>query len=229
MQRLLLNVIYVWIAIFCGEAAGAGWVEISNEDGVQVFSKELESSDLVAFRGIKTFDAPIDRVAFVLLDPRTERKKEWIDMITDFRVLEQRPGYGVSYSSYDLPFPLSDRDFVVESRSRIDHSRRQFSLTLKSRQHPAAPPTIGVRGMVYSGLYRLTAVDGGRRTLVEVEVHSDPRGTLPRWLINMVQRSWPRNTLLAMEDEVSQPGTGSHAPARALIGGRAPTLRVSDP
>lgn len=199
-----------------GSASGEAWKQILEEDGVKVYSMSLPNSDLVAFKGIKVVHHPIDRLAFVLLNNDVTTKKDWIDRLGQFIFLEESDKHSVFYSSYNLPWPISDRDFIVKSVINIDHSKKRFALQLKSIDHQDAPETVGVRGELLNSLYQLTAINN-ESTLVEMEIHSDPKGLLPKWLVNLIQESWPYNTIMSMERQVAKPHNRPHPLASPLL------------
>ena len=37
------------------------------------------------------------------------------------------------------------------------------------------------------------------KTRIMVEVITDPKGSLPAWLINLIQKDWPYNTISALK------------------------------
>ena len=37
----------------------------------------------------------------------------------------------------------------------------------------------------------------------------DPKGALPSWVVNLVQKAWPMNTLKALRKQVKKPFVGS--------------------
>jgi hypothetical protein len=186
--------------------AGAKWEMISEKDGLKVYRKEIPGSPLVAFKGVKVMPVPITKVVQVILDEDTEKKKQWIDMIKDFRIIEKGTYRAVTYSAYDLPWPLTDRDYVMQSHLKIDNEANQIVIDLKSVEHPKAPKTIGVRAELVHSLYKLVPRPG-RTTEVTVEIQTDPKGDLPKWLVNLIQKGWPANTLTKMEAQAMRPDT----------------------
>ena len=42
-------------------------------------------------------------------------------------------------------------------------------------------------------------------TLVVAEVEVDPRGSVPKFIVNMVQKSWPHTTLMSLRKQVAKP------------------------
>ncbi|RMG07107.1 MAG: hypothetical protein D6731_24395 [Planctomycetota bacterium] len=179
-----------------------GWEALAFEDGVRVFRKEVPGSDLVAFRGVTTIEAPATKVFSVLMDDA--RRTEWVDRLACSRILEAVGPYEyVIYQHFELPFFISDRDYVYRGKARRLADGR-VELVMKSEEHPRAPPTVGVRAQLLRSRYLLTPL-GERRTRVEVEIHTDPCGLLPAWLVNSIQESWPVKTLAGIRRQAHRP------------------------
>ena len=180
MFRILLVIIPLFIA---SSSLAKGWEEISHEDGVRVWSKEAKNSEIMMFRGQKTMNLPLSKVAFVLLNDNIEQKKRWIDRIEEFVIVERSETFGsaVTYSTYALPFPLSDRDFVIKSTRILDEKNQKVTLSIKSVKHPKykADDSIGVRGQILNSSFILEGIEGTKKTRVTVEIQADPGGLLP--------------------------------------------------
>ena len=76
-------------------------------------------------------------------------------------------------------------------------------LEIKSVTHPKAPKTVGVRGELTYCHYILKRA--GNKTIVDVAVALDPKGSLPGWVVNLVQKSWPMKTLKGLRNQVKKP------------------------
>ncbi|MCW8141125.1 MAG: hypothetical protein KIT58_19670 [Planctomycetota bacterium] len=189
-------------------AAGEGrWEHIAREQGVDVYRRAVSGSDLVAFKGVAEVEAPLTRVLWVLAD--NDRRTEWIDLCAESRVLERVSDHeSVIYQRYALPWYLSDRDYVFRARAALE-ADGVVRLRMVSVEHPAAPPTVGVRARRLESTYVLTPL-GERRTRVEVEIHTDPCGLVPDWLVNVVQKRWPLATLQGIRRQVRRPDAGEH-------------------
>ena len=42
------------------------------------------------------------------------------------------------------------------------------------------------------------------QTKVAVEVQTDPKGALPSWLINMIQKDWPYNSITSLTKQAQR-------------------------
>lgn len=183
-------------------AHAGDWEEIDNEDGIRVFRREIPGSPLVAFKGYGMVDAPLEKVAWVLAD--NAHRTNWVDRLEKSVVLEQRSNFDyILYQHFKLPPLLSDRDYVYHAVGTRNAKTGTVTLILSSVSHPKAPPTVGVRARLIRSKYVL--IPKGKKTHVTVEIQTDPKGMLPAWLVNTIQKSWPMNTLQAMRREVKMP------------------------
>lgn len=187
--------------------AAGGWEKIDENDGITVFKKEIAGAKLHAFRGTAIVDAPMEKIMWVLAD--NAHRTEWVDRLKKSVILEKKSDYEfVVYQHFGSPAIISDRDFVYLARaySRADGTA---VLDINSVTHPKAPPTVGVRGELKNSTYELKRQ--GDKTHVDVSIVLDPKGALPAWIVNLVQKSWPMKTLSALREQVKKPFVGTLA------------------
>jgi len=183
------------------------WISLGVKDGAQTYEAAIPGTALFAFKGTKTMNIPITKLAGVLLDERAEVRKNWVDLCNNFVILEKySPYHAVTYSSYDLPWPIADRDYVLDTALTINNDANEIVVDLKSVEHAKAPGTVGVRAYLTKSLYKLVPKPNNT-TEVTVEIQTDPKGELPKWLVNLIQRSWPSNTLKKLEAQALKPDT----------------------
>jgi hypothetical protein len=186
-------------------ASAGGWEKIDEEDGIRVFRKEMPGSPLVAFRGEGMVYSPIEKILWVLADDA--HRAQWTDRLEKSRVLEQRSqSESIIYQHYGMPFPVSDRDYVYYGRA-TRNAAGGVTIDLRSVTHPKAPPTVGVRAKLMFGRYTLIP-KGRSATFVVVEMHTDPMGSIPSWLVNLVQKSWPLKTIQGLRQQVKKAFVG---------------------
>jgi len=173
-------------------AYAKGWSSLGVINGVKVSRMSVEGSPLFAFRGERVADIPLDVLVATFADPK-ERSK-WVNMYKDHKTFEKSELREVYWIRFDLPPLISDRDYVLESVAKIDKEKAKLSVEIKSVEHPKAPKGCCVRAEVKRTYYVFTALSP-TKTKMEVEVHTNPKGLLPGWLINMIQKKWPANTL----------------------------------
>jgi hypothetical protein len=198
------------------------WEKMGSEDGIEVYRRETEGSPVVAFRGEGLVDAPLARVASVILDDH--RATEWVDSLADSRIVHM---YGdrefMQYSHFTMPPLIKDRDFLIRGRVEADLPARTLTMTIKSAADPTVPEGQYVRGELIFGQWIMREMDGGRRTFVAAEMQADPKGALPKWLVNLFQKSWPHNTIDRLRKQVSRDDIRVLPQVSALFS--PPTLR----
>lgn len=179
----------------------AGWTRVTEEDGVVITSRPSDHSPLPIFRGVGWVDAPLLEVLAVITD--AERHHEWIFSCSASALVAQTSeASGIVYNRTDAPWPVPDRDVVLDSRVELVDGEREVIVRFSATEHPERPPTDGVVRMTYlQGHYHLWA-EGDARTRVEYQVDSDPGGTLPTWLASRGTREMPLETLRALRAQL---------------------------
>ncbi|NRA63819.1 MAG: hypothetical protein HRU19_05015 [Pseudobacteriovorax sp.] len=183
------------------------WDKIDSKEGVNVYRKEVPDSDVLGVGGSAMINAPVSKIIWVLMDH--ENKKDWVDKFESSKTIENPSDLvSIQYAAFDMPFPVSDRDFVYRYEFSYDPDKHMITVDVKSVTHSSAPEedTIGVRGEIKFGEYRLYPRKNGKKTYVEVEYMTDPKGYLPTMIVNMVQKSWPYKTLSSLRRQVQKSG-----------------------
>jgi hypothetical protein len=194
----------------------ARWELVGTKDDIITYRREVAGSPIVAIRGEGTVEASVARVTSVLLD--TPRLVEWIGSLTEAHRL--RSTGKLSYTEYDhvsTPFPLTDREFVTESRAEVDSAKKQVTVKARSVQDPAAPATKLVRGDLLSSTFTLVALDHGLRTRVIAEAQADPKGAIPKWIVNYFQKSWAHTTITGLRSQVRKPDVVDDPDLRKML------------
>ena len=177
------------------QAAEENWESLGVIDGVSVSRMEVPGQPLFAFRGEMVAPIHIGKLMSVFAD--STKRKDWVDRWKDHASLKRPHAWAETYwIRFGLPFPISDRDYVLHSEVNRDPSKRMVTATIQSVTEDSKPPLeCCVRARVEKTFYSFEAVPGKEETHVRVEVRTDPKGLLPHWLINLIQKKWPSKTL----------------------------------
>ena len=184
-------------------AFGAGWEVILNDDGIRVSTRDIEGQALPAFKGTGMVQAPMVDVLAVLTD--TPRRVEWVHKCSDSRLLKQVTEKNrVIYSRTKAPWPVSDRDVVVRTRSTVDWEKKEIMIRFKGeRAFPFAELEGVVRIPRIKGFYRLQAV-GESKTRVTYQIDASPGGSLPDWLAELTSQKIPYETIMGLRGQVKK-------------------------
>jgi hypothetical protein len=180
------------------------WIKTGDAEGIATYKREVPGSPIIALRGEGVVNASIIRVASVLLD--YSRATEWVDSLEEVRVVRMLGAQ--EFIEYDRvgtpPIIMKDRDFVC--RGRVDVDLKEPSLTLRIWPvRDAAMPEVSkyIRGEL-RGYWKLKSIAKGQKTFIVAEMHGDPKGAVAKWLVNLFQKSWPRNTLESLRAQVAK-------------------------
>ena len=190
----------------CKTTSGTKWIEIDQEPladneksefTIIVEKKNSPEDEVNTYRGTTTMPISIERIAYVLDD--TESKKEWVSRLKEETRLEGNPSSyrSIAYQHYNLSWPVSDRDYVIESKWTVtkDMKLPTAILSIKSIIRDDVPEIQGrVRGQLDRLMYKLEKLKSNQ-TRVTVEIMVNPKGLLPNFMINLIQKDWPITTL----------------------------------
>jgi hypothetical protein len=216
---LVLAVGFLSSISYAAATPAGTWEELSNDDGIQTWRKEIEGSDVVAFKGQAVIDAPIAKVANILID--TSRKKEWVHRIVqakDIRPINEYERIEYNHTASGV-FIVRDRDFVFHAKAEFDRAQGLMVMKLKSVDDALMPESGPVRGQLNNSVYTLRSVEGGKKTHFTVEIHADPKGSVPKWLVNLFQKAWPRNTIANIRKQAAKPDVVEHPGVKAYFEG----------
>jgi hypothetical protein len=173
------------------------WEFIANKDGLKTFQRDTEQG-IVGFRGETVMDATIEQIATVLADMPS--RKKWMDEVVEARRVRMNSIFDrVEYNHTAVPWPFQNRDFVYSAKVAVDTQQKTMTITMQSVEDAELPPKDGiVRGQMHLSRYFLKSLDGGKKTFVTVEIIVDPKGAIPKWIVRLKQKKWPRNTLTGL-------------------------------
>lgn len=193
------------------------WKLSTEKAGIRIFTAEREGDPILYLKGIADLQAPFTKVASVILNP--PRAPEWIADLEESKILQwtQEHREYIEYNHIGTPFILKDREFVsvvritagkeplddptgqkTQAMIRIDYSDVPASLA------GLAPETDRVRGSL-GGTYFILRDHGENASQIEGVLHCDPKGSVPKWIVNWFQKSWPLNTFRGIQRQLKKP------------------------
>lgn len=155
-------------------AGDARWHTIKTVDGVTL---ARAPSDRAAPWGSGEGDiaAPLDRIIAHLIDFPSLRK--WMPRLAELRVIERREDEAVVYFRFDLPWPISDRDWTL--RYRWQRVGDRFAMTWCDAPDRGPAPGRAVRVSPLRGYWDLRANHDGT-THARYVFLAELGGSLPR-------------------------------------------------
>ncbi len=195
MKKLLITISIIVLFIFSSfsQATDNTWQLIEDENGIQVYILEASSSSIVKAKTRTIVKASLEDVKKTLDD--IEHRHEWVPFLKKSKALTQYADkQRIEHSHFSAPWPASDRDFVYKIEL-ASASNQQLVYKMQSVESVFMPVDEDmIRADLYESIYTLTVIDKST-TEVELTFHADPKGWLPNWIINIIQRVLPYKIL----------------------------------
>lgn len=178
------------------------WTLRTETDNIQVFTMDLPGSSFKAFKAVAVLDVPIENLMAVMINPRS--CIEWVYNCSESY------GFGdgsfhdrYAYSVNNMPWPVTDRDYVLHIRTRGDRATGEIVMDLSATPSKRAENGNRIRVNQSDTLYRF--IPEGNKTRVVWVQHTNPNGALPGWLVNSLLVDIPVQSLTALEAVARKP------------------------
>ncbi len=219
MKRLPLTLLTLLFAsMTAADASSSGFRVIDSERGITVSVRDEPGQALPTFRGQGVIEGDVLSVLAVVLD--AEGAMEWAEGADEVILLREIDARShLIYTHTDTPWPVSDRDMVLKRKIEVVRPGEEFRLDLAC-VNEGKPKRDGIiRISDCSSYFVLRKVDA-THTAIDYQVHVDPGGSLPKWLIAWASRKVPFDTLVNLEEHVRKTRTQYASSARAWASAR---------
>ncbi|MCB1174467.1 MAG: hypothetical protein KDK39_12925 [Leptospiraceae bacterium] len=182
----------------------SAWELIYQKNGVQVYRRQAPNSPIHEMRGQAILPCPMLEVLSVVLDYK--HFKEWQPHLIRFERLQTiNDETFINYAAVSMPWPVQDRDMVMQARFQIEAPKRQFQVHWRDTSWPDRPPTKQyVRVASSRVIWSLSPVDQGRSTRVSFQALGDPGGWIPAWLVNWFSRYMIADSFERLQRRIEQ-------------------------
>lgn len=190
--------------------AMAGWNYLKTEDGVEVYERNARYMGEQTLRAVVEVDAPIGQVVSVFTDP--EARMEWTYRADDQEVLQvdgdtEDQWLERFWTRIDMPFPVSDRDYLVAKKYELHPEERKLTARVRSINDDRKPEQSCCVRALSVMRYTLEAIPGEERTRVELIAETDLRGNLSSGrLVRQNAPAWPVGTLKRLAERAEANG-----------------------
>ena len=201
MKRLLFFITTMCIS-YTGLSAADSWVQIGEDEGITVFQKQETDSEIISLRGETTLNTTIDKIQEILRDNSIAH--HWIPLVKvkkDIKIINHNER--IEYTHVDLPWPLDDRYFVNKAQSETRPDGKVVSYVKGIEEHEIKEDD-KVMGFLYFSGVTMTPLEGGKKTHLIVEINSDPKGSIPKWLVNVFQKDWPVKFFTGLKEQIEK-------------------------
>ncbi|MDD3765417.1 MAG: START domain-containing protein [Nevskiales bacterium] len=197
-----------------GAESADTWHLDRQEDGIAVYSRAVEGSQVRAIRAEADIAAAFGDTVALLLD--APMRPAWDEICAEATVVRRvSDREDLIYVHNDLPWPVSDRDMLLRRHWSIaaDGSRAQIRAAAAEDGPPPMAGRVPVRQADGVWTVQRTGVASVHLSTV---VHAEPGGPIPAWLTNALSVQGPYNALRNIRHLLE---SGAYPPAGLDPGG----------
>ena len=203
--RIIFRNILVFLFLFnCAYAqSGERWTLKDSDDGVNIFTRDIESSKIKAIKVECQLDASLSQLVAVLMD--VKGSEAWLYHTSSNYVVKQVSASELYYySKVEMPWPISNRDFIAHLKVSQEASTRVVTIEgpCVPDMVPVKPKTIRISNS--TGKWVITPV-GNNKVKVVYTLHADPGGSVPAWLINIFVTQGPAESFKKLKVHIQKP------------------------
>ena len=192
----------LWLSNGQVSAQSGEWKLERETEELKVYLRDAADSDIKEIKIETTLDASLDAVVSVLKDVPVY--SDWVYKCLEANRLEASTNTSsLYYCKLDFPWPMSDRDFIAKSQLRQDPNSRTVYIDVKGLPNykPAKDNIVRITNLsIHYELVPLSA----KSVQMTYRLHSDPGGSIPAWLVNMVVDNGPTNTVKGMREKLKE-------------------------
>lgn len=198
--RVACGIIMFYFLLITQVNADDQWHLSKKTDGIWVYTRPSPTCGFDEFKGITIIDSGIEVLGMVLKD--IPSFPLWMSDCQKSPIIEQngRNDY-IFYFVQKVPWPVKNRDMVLQARTTIDWKAGYFQVDFHSVDDARIPLSDEYIRMKVVGRFLLEYIDRDK-TQVTYTIKADPGGYMPAVIANIISRKIPFETLCGMREIV---------------------------
>jgi len=203
MKKILLL-----LALICGTCAmvhaQTAWELKKDEDGIKVYTGIAPGTHIRAVKVTCLLNTSMSALVALLMDANAH--EQWVySTKRSYMVKQLTPASMIYYSEISMPWPLSNRDVVVEMDISQQPATNVLTVTANAVAQYVPVNKSKVRITHSEVSWRVTPI-GNNQLSVEYTGLGDPGGEVPAWLANSFSTKGPFETFKKLKTLVASPG-----------------------
>lgn len=177
------------------------WKLEKTGEGINIYTRVYEGSDLKEFKAITVVNADSELLEKIL--ENIEDYPKWQANVSTAKIITQvsKTEFYIYYT-FDLPWPISDRDIVVNFKKVVGvDGKISYLLTSKPEYIKEKEGFVRIKNSF--GKWQLSP-QGKNKIEVLHQFYGDPAGSLPNSVINMFIVDGPYTTLVNLKNKVGK-------------------------
>lgn len=177
------------------------WELKKNEKGIAVYSRNLTNETYKQIKVICELPGTTDNLIKTIRD--VAHYKDWAYLNRKTELLKKKTDNNFIYhTETDMPWPLTDRDMVIETTILPDKENDLLRIEVKSIPD-YVPQKVNLVRIQYSLAVWEVKPLPNNKLKVEYTLSVDPGGSVPAWLVNATVATGPYNTFVKLREKLA--------------------------
>jgi len=182
--------------------AQADWKLKTDKEGIKVYTKLPEGTKFKAIKIECTMQATLSQLVFAIMDINT--CKQWVYNTKTCTLVKQvSPSEVYYYSEVNIPWPVSNRDFVGHLVVSQNAATKMVIINAENVPGFVAEKENVVRVTHSTGKWVITPAGPGLVS-IEYTLFTDPAGSVPAWLMNLFITKGPFDSLKKLKEHITK-------------------------
>ncbi|SDY86710.1 START domain-containing protein [Acinetobacter kyonggiensis] len=173
-----------------------------NKNNIKVWTYQNSQNPVFLYKAETIYDTPLEKAVGLILD--VDHAVQWVPYMGSVKVLsrDDKKGEFLLYMVLDFPFPLKDRDLVVQGKI-VKDAQGVISIKNKAIDKGYAKNPDYVRLTHYEGDWSFQKL-ANNKVKVSTYGYANPEGSIPLTFVNMFVQQQPYQMLQKMKLELAQ-------------------------
>ncbi len=185
------------------QALPAGSPKLSiNKNNIKVWTYQDSQNPVMMYKAETILNVPIEQAVALILN--VDHAVDWVPFLGKMKLLsrDDKKGEFQLYMVLDFPFPLKDRDLIVQGKMAKD---AQGIITIQNKALKKGYPLNSsyVRLTSYEGDWAFQKL-GPQKVKVSTYGYANPEGSIPLSVTNMFVQQQPYQMLQKMKTELEK-------------------------
>jgi hypothetical protein len=197
------------VTLLAADDGGVPWEEAAKDNGITIYTRDFPGSEVREMKAQGTIDARPEEVWKAIRDYPNYTKT--MPYTAEAKVLQSEEDGKVLYfySRLDLPL-VANRDYVIKILDQSDwqDGKGYFRVSWSKYDAPKGDPRHMdekngvVRTPINDGYWTLQPQADGSKCWAVYYIHSDPGGSVPKWIANKANGTAVPNVFAAIRKTV---------------------------
>ena len=173
-----------------------------NKNNIKVWTYQNSQNPVFLYKAETIYDTPLEKAVGLILD--VDHAVKWVPYMGSVKVLsrDDKKGEFLLYMVLDFPFPLKDRDLVVQGKI-VKDAQGVISIKNKAIDKGYAKNPDYVRLTHYEGDWSFQKL-ANNKVKVSTYGYANPEGSIPLTFVNMFVQQQPYQMLQKMKLELAK-------------------------